>query len=106
MQPHVSDSALSKILNRVWAGNLLEDNREPNIHGGQYKLCPICWVQGMLVSLNEVHVLISCPAVALERGAAGQQQYIQIRLVPTSSAEVVLCLYFGGNALIGLQCRN
>ena len=98
LQPHVSDSALSWTLNRAKAGNLLLGNREPNEHGGQYKLCPLCRVQGLLVPLKEAHVLLSCPTVAFERGASGLQHYIQTKLASLPAKEV-LWLYLGGDGV-------
>ena len=107
LQPHVSDSALSKTLNRARAGNLRLGNREPNVHGSQYKLCPLCCTNGLLSPLNEVHVLILCPMVAFEREASGLRAYILARLRTLSAAEV-LRLYLGGDGcnVQGLMHRS
>ena len=62
-QPHVTDSELSKVLNRTRAGNLGLGNRMKNRNDKQYKLCPWCKKQGVDVRLNEPHVILMCPAV-------------------------------------------
>ena len=107
LQPHVSDSTLSKTLNRTRAGNLRLGNREFNVHGSQYKMCPLCPVNGLLIPLNEVHVLILCPMVAFEREASGLHAYILARLGILSATEV-LRLYLGGDGcnVQGLMQRS
>ena len=70
-------------------------------------MSPLCRVHGLLVPLNEVHVLISCPTVAFERGASGLHNYIQARLATITTTEV-LRLYLGGDGstVPGLMQRS
>ena len=71
IQPHVTDSTMSKILNRTRAGNMELGNRTKNRWGLQWKQCPWCLDKGVQQRLSEVHVILLCPAVKDERQRLG-----------------------------------
>ena len=67
IQPHVTDSAMSKVLNRTRAGNMELGNITKNRWGLQWKQCPWCLDKGVQQRLSEVHVILLCPVVKDER---------------------------------------
>ena len=71
LQPHVCDSTVGGVLNRLRAGDAGLGNRRPNIHGSSTKWCPLCLNKGIVNRLSEHHVVVSCQAVAYERSATG-----------------------------------
>ena len=71
LQPHVCDSTVGGVLNRLRAGDAGLGNRRPNIHGSTTKWCPLCLNKGIVNRLSEHHVVVSCQAVAYERSATG-----------------------------------
>jgi len=71
LQPHVCDSKVGGVLNRLRAGDAGLGNRRPNIHGSATKWCPLCLSKGIVNHLSEHHVVVSCQAVAYERSTTG-----------------------------------
>ena len=67
IQPHVTDSAMSKVLNRTRAGNMELGNITKNRWGLQWKQGPWCLDKGVQQRLSEVHVILLCPVVKDER---------------------------------------
>ena len=71
LQPHVCDSKVGGLLNRLRAGDAGLGNRRSNIHGHTTKWCPLCLDKGIVNHLSEHHVVVSCQAVAYERSTTG-----------------------------------
>ena len=55
------------VLNKYRAGNSGLGNRLPNKFGSLYNLCPLCLHDGLMMKLNEEHVIASCPVVSYDR---------------------------------------
>ena len=76
LQPHVSDTQLSRLLCRIRAGDAGLGNRRPSEFGKSYKLCPYCLQNGTAVALNEAHAILECPASGYARRVSGLKAYI------------------------------
>ena len=97
LQPHVNDSAQSRILNRFRAADEGLGNRRPNVLGESYKSCPLCLEEGYTYKLNETHVILVCPAVGFTRQARGIEAYQSGQLVRQDPAELVMRGFLGGD---------
>ena len=97
LQPHVNDSAQSRILNRFRAADVGLGNRRPNLFGESYKICPLCLEDGFTYKLNETHVILVCPAVGFTRHARGIEAYMSGQLVRQVPAELVMRGFLGGD---------
>ena len=95
LQPHVCDSTVGGVLNRLRAGDAGLGNRRPNIHGSSTKWCPLCLNKGIVNRLSEHHVVVSCQAVAYERSATGLGALMIGR--PQSSRATLMGILGGDN---------
>ena len=66
LQPHVCDSTVGVVLNRLRAGDAWLGNRRLYIHGSSTKWCPLCLNKGIVNRLSEHLVVVSCQAVVYE----------------------------------------
>ena len=73
----VSDSGFSKILAEHRCCNAGYGNRGPAKDGCFYKLCPLCFKQGVVALNNEVHVIIECPCLEAYRSAVMLGDFIR-----------------------------
>ena len=97
LQPHVNDSAQSRILNRFRAADVGLGNRRPNVWGESYKSCPLCLEKVYNYKLNETHVILVCPAVGYTRQARGIEAYLAGQLVRQEPTELVMRGFLGGD---------
>ena len=67
LNPCINDSKESAIVNRVKAGDAGLGNRRSNHLGLTYKMCPWCVSVGILVKLDEQHVILECPGAGYAR---------------------------------------
>ena len=67
LNPCINDSKESAIVNRVKAGDDGLGNRRPNHLPLTYKMCPWCVSVGILVKLDEQHVILECPGAGYAR---------------------------------------
>ena len=100
MHPHVLDSALSRTLNRARAGNLLLGNREPNVNGGQYKLCPLCRVKGLWSPWMRLMDYCLAQKSLLRGELLVSKNYIQARLASLPAKEVLRLYLIGDGVLV------
>ena len=95
LQPHVCDSKVGGVLNRLRAGDAGLGNRCPNIHGSTTKWCPLCLSKGIVNLLSEHHVVVSCQAVAYEKSTTGLGALMIGR--PQSSRAILTGILGGDN---------
>ena len=76
LNPCINDSKESAIVNRVKAGDDGPGNRRPNHLPLTYKICPWCVSVGILVKLDEQHVILECPGAGYARRMTGVLTYL------------------------------
>ena len=75
-----------------------------NKYGNQWKLCPGCSANGPDVRLNEVHMILECPARIEERKKAGLVNYIE--QYPGKANKYILRRYLGQDGCGRLKLLN
>ena len=69
---YIYDFKAVGVMNRCREGDAGLGNRHPSKHG---VLCPLCLHDGVMVKLNEEHVIAVCLAVSYDRDALGIGAY-------------------------------
>ena len=78
-------------------GNAGLGNRQSNRLGKSYKECPWFPSIGVIIKLDELHVLLDCPAVSYERQVKSILSYINIKSRLLQSHQRIMKDYLGGD---------